>query len=262
MFEHDVEFIITTFKRYPCLERLLNSIDERYPKQRIWVGDQNKPPRIVHKRQNRVLNLPYDCGLSYARNKLVEATTAPFVLLLEDDFEFVPATLPEKLLLLMNEMPNVGVVGGAVRQNNVPIPFEFYPMIEDGVLYHRRDGDNWLDYAGLKFKSTGACMNFALFRREMFEDVQWDPQLKLREHQDFYIRLLQTKWRVLFTPDVWINDAKEKRSPQEYQDLKNRDEFLVTMMKKHDLHKIKYQNGSTRELIDGAIVYGKEPPIL
>lgn len=251
-----VDILITTFKRYGCLENLLKSIPEEW-KDNIIIGDQNK------ERKNypyRTIFLPYDCGLSYARNRLVDASEKPFVLLLEDDFEWTDKTQVKKLLRLMNAQLNVGVVGGQVRQNDVAIPFEFIPTIEDGVLYHKRDGNNWKVFEFTNYKKTGCIMNFALFRKSMLRDMRWDPQLKLREHQDFYLRLAKTKWQVLYTPDVRIKDAKVRHTP-EYRELKNRDEFLVMMMKKHGITKIKYQNGACRLLVDGKIVKANEEPI-
>lgn len=230
----------------------------------IYIGDQTHPAYAKAYKNDRceVLELPDDCGLSYARNALVEASTAPYVLILEDDFEFTEKTDIRKLKELMYSRKNVGIVGGMVEQNEIPIHFEFIPSIENGVLYHRPDGDNWNEFAGIRFKATGSVLNFAIIHREVFKDVKWDFELKLREHQDFYVRLSKTKWHTLYTPDVVVKDAKPKRYTPEYKALKSRDEFLVKMMEKHGIHKIVYQNGSTRELENGQIACSKEAPLI
>lgn len=227
-------------------------------KRRCIVGDQNKPEEREEQGGVKTLVLPYDCGLSYARNTLVNMCTAPYVLLLEDDFEFTDETDIGKLRKLMDVRPDVGIVAGQVQQMGVSIPFEFIPTVRDGVLYHMPDTDLWWEYEGIKYKETGSAMNFALFRSEMFDDILWDADLKLREHQDFYLRFADTKWRLLYTPEVVIKDAKTRFTP-EYRELKNRDEYLVKMMQKHGLHKIKYQNGSVRILEDGKIIKSHEP---
>lgn len=264
MYIPNVDILITTYKRPECLHNLMRSIRCAGIENHIYIGDQTAPEYYAEKyagATTHVVKLPDDCGLSYARNRLVEASTAPYVLILEDDFEFTYKTNIWALKDLMLARKNVGVVGGMVTQHDIPIHFEFIPSIENGVLYHRRDGDHWHEFAGTKYKATGAVLNFALMHRAIFEDVKWDEQLKLREHQDFYIRLQKTKWHVLYTPDVVIKDAKPKRYTPEYSALKSRDEFLVKMMEKHGIHKIVYQNGTTRELENGKIACSKEAPL-
>jgi GT2 family glycosyltransferase len=257
----DVDIIITAFERPECLRNLVGSIPDMYIRN-VTIGDQSRsyPPDFLWS-SLRYLCLPHDCGLSSARNQLVLRTYRDYILLLEDDFEWTDKTDIGKMVKLMEMDETIGVVGGAVIQKDIRIPFEFIPTVEDGVLYHSSDGDHWEEYNGIKYKETGSVMNFALFRRELFKDVMWDPELKLREHQDFYVRLARTKWRVLFTPDVEIKDAKPARPSATYKAFKDRDEFLVLMMQKNNIHKIKYQNGACRELVDGGIKKYKEAPL-
>ena len=158
----------------------------------------------------------------------------------------------------MDISPEIGIVGGRVQQNDINIPFEFYPRIIDGVLYHSQDGDNWKSHKGITYKETGCCLNFMLVRRELFNDVIWDEDLKLVEHVDFFLRVAKTKWKVLFTPDVAIKDAKIRPS-DEYRSIKkqNQDESRIKMMNKHFIHKIVYKSGLTYELKNGIIKYYK-----
>jgi len=264
--ENKVDLIITTFLREECLDRLLQSIFRVGLKNSIYIGEQNNRGGFYSdyysnkyiKGQINVLELPYDCGLSKTRNKLVESTNSPYILLLEDDFEFTDEADIIKMVELMEMDKSIGVVGGKVEQNNIPINFEFYPEIKDGILYHKSDGDKYKEYKGIMYKETGCVLNFALFRREVFDKVLWDDELKLREHVDFYLRLAQTDWKVIYTPEVVIKDAKV-RACEEYRRLKARDQFFIKMMNKHNIHKIKYLNGHCVELKDGKIVKYSEP---
>lgn len=265
MYDHkSIDFCITTFLRYDCLRVLLASIKNSGYKNRIIVADQNR--EIDWSVYNlypdvEVLELPYDVGLSEARNHLIQAVTAPFMLLLEDDFEFTSQTKIEKMAHLMGVEPNIGVVGGQVRQLDIPIHFEWIPEVKDGILYHKPDGDHFNMWNDIKYKKTGAVLNFALMRREMLRTYYWDPRLKLREHADFYLRLAASEWQVLYTPDVIINDAKPSRYPEEYKKLKSRDEFMVMMMEKNNLRAIYYQNGTIKELVNGKIQVSRGAPL-
>lgn len=261
-----VDFLITTMDRYELLERLVYSILRYYPKATITIADQskNQDENFYNKwRVNglspkiRKIFLPYDCGLSYARNVLVKNTTKEFKLILEDDFLFTEDTDIEKMRTLAEMFE---VVGGRVMRDNVPIPFEHNFMRQDDVLYQVPDGDYYMEYKGIKYKQTECVMNFALFRSVVFYGTIWDKDLKLREHQDFFYRLSQTMNTVAFTPEVKIVDNKPKKQSLEYKALKGRDEFWAVMLKKHGLRKFKYLNGSVVELEDNLIFRSYEPP--
>lgn len=263
MYIKNVDFLITTFLRPEMLEQLIRSIRECGYDNRIIVGDQTKPS-YAHQfadENTQVIELPYDCGLSYARNRLVEASTAKHVLILEDDFLFTKdQTKLGKMKKIMSIEPNVGIVGGMVMLRGAEMHFEFIPTVKDGMLSHEKDGDKYKEFSGVRYKKTGCVPNFFLANRKVFDDIQWDEDLKLREHQDFFLRFKDTKWRILYTPEVSVKDMKEPYNWQ-YKVFKARDEFLVKMMEKHGLYKIKYQNGTCRELSDGKIVKYKEAPI-
>jgi glycosyltransferase involved in cell wall biosynthesis len=257
-----VDIIITAFERNHLLVRLINSIRKKYPEAYITVADQSREKFRTEDKKVRVIDMPFDCGLSKARNELIKETERPYVLLLEDDFIFREDTDIEKMLILLEAFPEAGVVGGRVLQLGYPILFEFKFRKEGETLYQVPDGEEWKEYQGIKYKKTGCVTNFALFRRELFKDVQWDDRLKLREHTDFYYRLEQTNWDVLLTNEVKIDDGKERGWPnKEYRDFKARDDFWAIVLKKHGLKKVKYLNGYCIKLSEyGTIIKENEPP--
>jgi hypothetical protein len=62
--------------------------------------------------------------------------------------------------------------------------------------------------------------NFFLAKKELFNDIKWDNELRLVEHSDYFIRLKTTKWKVLFTPDIQIDHHNENNS-KEYEEYRN-----------------------------------------
>lgn len=236
--------------RYTHLDHLLSSIFKYYPDAKVTVADQSKEiqPSVYDPYNVKVLPLPYDCGLSHARNTLVAETTEPYLLLLEDDFLFTENTKIENMLTLTDK---ADIVGGAVYRKDYRIPFEHYFEIKDGVLRHVPDGDHWTEYKGITYKPTGCILNFALFRRQVFDDIMWNRELKLREHQEFFYRARHKD--IVFTPDVSIADNKGRQS-NAYKKLKARDEFYIPMMESLGIHRIEYLSGQVVELKDGKIV--------
>ncbi len=258
-FLKQVDFLITTFKRRECLERLLFSIAKYYPEANIYVGDQGKIFDAAYYKnlwqrlfeaglfQKPVAyNLPFDSGLSYGRNFLVKQSPNIFKLILEDDFIFTEKTQIDKMIKLIEISPEIGAVGGLVRQDGIDIHFEHRLVREGQILRHKGDGDDWQEVTGIRFKETGCVMNFTLFRKEVLADVKWDEAIKIQgEHTDFYLRLKETPWRVLYTEDVLVEHEHVQDS--EYREFRRRDDFLKLFFKKHKLTWMIYLNGYALE---------------
>jgi GT2 family glycosyltransferase len=268
-----VDFCITTFKRPEAIKRLLFSIAQFYPSANIYVADQNeKFDREFYRNlrtdllnaglQKRVSieNLPYDCGLSYARNHLVTTTPNKYKLILDDDMVFINKTSIEKMVALLEACPSAGVVGGKVQQLGNDIHFEFTPEIVGDTIFHRKETLNWKKHNDTQYRKTGCVLNFALFRREVFNSILWDQALKVTEHTDFYLRMKGLAWQILYTPDVVIDHPPTARV-EDYKQMRTREEFMRLMFNKHRVKRVVYENGQTVELNpDGSFTRYKRKP--
>lgn len=257
-----VDFCITTFKRPEAVAELLRSIPARYPDAAIYVADQGDaldddlydalraelsaaglvtPPDIRH--------LPFDCGLSAARNHLVTTTPREYKLILDDDFAFTDGTRIEKFLTLLEARPEAGIVGGDVTRDGVAERFDFRidrterttfrPLVDDAPY-------SVLD--GVRHRETDCVVNFALMRRDLFTHVLWDPELKVGEHGDFFFRVLDAPYSVLHTPDVTVEHLDPLEDPDYARYRGRHEEFLAQAMAKHGLTKIERPDGSVIEL--------------
>ena len=256
----NVDFLITTFLRPDCLEQLILSIAKFYPIAHVYIGDQNQfhdkqfyeKLRLQTGLPFTVVKLPYDCGLSRARNYLVANTPHDYKLILDDDFIFTEETDLHKFLTLI-EMDKVGVVAGAVDTKGKIVNYEYKLRKSKDTLYYAPDGDEWQEYKGIKYKETGCVLNFALYRKEVFDDLLWDRDLKVCEHLEFMWRLNKTDWKILYTPEV-ITDHSQERGVR-YKAFRTRSRFRVLSFQKLGVTKIKYaHNGQTVELRDGKVI--------
>jgi glycosyltransferase involved in cell wall biosynthesis len=266
-----IDFCITTFKRPKALERLLFSIVKYYPSANIYIADQNDVfdrefyrklksdlYDVGYQKRISVEHLDYDVGLSFARNHLVATTPNKYKLILDDDFEFTKETEIQKMVNLLENNPKVGVVGGLVKQLGQELHFEFNLEVENEELSQESDRNVWRIMDGIKYKRTGCVLNFALFRKDVFNHIRWDQDLKVSEHMDFYIRMRDTPWHILYTPDVIVDHGPVEKT-DDYKDMRQRTEFQVKMMRKHRIKKIRYMNGQVVELLsDGSLKKYKE----
>lgn len=277
MFEHRkndtkfIDFCITTFKRPEALRNLLMSIAKWYPMANVYVADQNAVmDRTFYNKLRGELSdaglvkrlsvdhLPYDCGVSYARNHLVFRTPNQFKLILDDDMEFSRETDIGKMLKVMETDRSIAVVGGLVRQLGHDMHFEFTPEKVGDTIIHKTEIPKWKTFSDIKYRRTGCVLNFALFRKDLFQYIQWDNKLKVSEHLDFYLRMKQIPYMIMYTPTVTIEHPPAKRN-EDYKELRQRDEFQIMMLKKHGVKRVKYENKQVVELMpNGSLKRYKE----
>lgn len=257
-----VDFLIKTFMRYDSLEKLLFSIAKYYPNANIYIADDgnkfNKKYYLdLYKRlfdaglQNKpsVFNLGFDIGLAAARNHLIENSYNEYKLILDDDFIFTAETKIEKFIEVLDENKDIGVVGGALRQDGNIRNYEGWLEIEDKTLVYKP-----LDYENLKkINYCDIVFNFALFRNDMFNSVKWDPAFKISaEHTDFYLRAKKTKWKVAYLPEVVVEHKQNLTNP-DYKKMRARSQFYRHLFEKYNINKIISFNG---------LVYTKDGPAI
>lgn len=243
-----VDFLVTTIIRPKCIRRLLDSINKWQPGAKITVADQNEEKHDFYNEYdvNQVLDLDYDVGLAKARNRMVEETEEPYVLIMDDDFIFDKRTKIETFLKIIKSDPKIGVVGGITERNGDTWDFTHRWKVDDDTIYQVDDEDNWEQINGTKCKETGSVINFALMRREIFEDVKWDERFKIGgEHSDFYLQLKKTDWKVYFTPEVRCQTQRD--NDKEYSRMRKRKEFFKKFLEKYDVKRMINTYGLVKE---------------
>lgn len=193
-----------------CLRRLVDSILGLYPDAHLLIADDSEPDSEVRAYYaeleamgHQVLVLPFNVGISVGRNRLVEMSTRPYLLLLDDDFVFTSQTRIETLVEVMDADRSLGVAGGSLLDDGTRLrSYEYSMRIEDKMLHYYPSPGPPRDIAGHACYDTEIVLNFCLFRREVFSTTQWDESLKTSEHTDFFLRLATTSWKVVHVPSV------------------------------------------------------------
>jgi glycosyltransferase involved in cell wall biosynthesis len=208
----NVTFGITAFNRPQLLRQLIDSIRSRYPHTHILVAD-NGSERAVLPDDVQVIQLPFDCGLSVARNALIDHLETDFLLLLEDDFLFTAETKIEPLKRVLESAPDVGACGGAIRGSDGRVTCYALDIevcrhtMRIREATHRRE----ITACGIPYRICDMVWNFALFRREMLKEHRWVDALKIGEHCPYFYEVkLGRRWRlrvVLFPKSITFRIA-------------------------------------------------------
>lgn len=172
-------------------------------------------PDIVRDPYTTEIRLPLDSGISFGRNTMVNATTTPYFMLLDDDhlYSLDGTDLPR----LLRAMPGFDIVG--VRIQNSP----GIPELEDIGVYIPRYVANvtrfenrrvelcvWNENAGPSVIHMNHAMRFDvlhnafLARTDALKRSPWRNELKVNEHMTFFLDAKARGLRVGYLPSVYV----------------------------------------------------------
>jgi GT2 family glycosyltransferase len=248
-----IAIIYTTFLRDALMDRTVHSIFENWHEDfTLLICYQGKPGQIVDlgplpkDKPCRINYLPFDCGLSAARNHGVQWAQQngyEYCLITADSIKFIPETIQKMHLAksLLESLKPLGILGFNLKNRS---PWEYRMEMGDGkfLLYPLPEFPKCeyrLAYPSKEFlnnKECDICKNFFLAKTQALMDVQWDDALKLSEHEDFFWRFKQSGWKVSYTPDISAEYIDDK--PGEYCIYRFRayKEFKKILDKKYNLN--------------------------
>ena len=112
-----LSIVIKTFERPYCTNRIIDSIFHYYPKMKVIVGDDSRNPG-----ENDAVEyhkLPFNSGISYGRNFLIDQVKTKYFLLLDDDFIFTEKTDLNTLLNILEDNDIDLLVMGAYGHSRI-----------------------------------------------------------------------------------------------------------------------------------------------
>src|SRR5262249_10474061 len=175
--------VVKTFERPYTVQRLVDSIRRHYPQLHVVVVDDSRNPGAIPGVEMCVL--PYKSGLSTGRRAGLAKVTTKYVLILDDDYVFYRGMCLAEALSCMEQLPEVDIMGGCVV--NLPffhtIDYSTASLLPTSALPVHPIGSR----VG-PFPVYDKVANFFIARAARLRLVNWDPQLKLVEHGDFFTR--------------------------------------------------------------------------
>ena len=206
-----VTIIMSAFRRPRKVEAQVASIRKKYPKIKILVGDNGDDfPNIPF------YKLPFNCGLSATRNFLAARVRTPYLLLVDDDYIFTEDTDLEAFVDVLDSRPEVGVVGGSWKEAGEVICWNNRFLETSDTLHLISDNQTQVMFAnqGTPYWITDTVHNFAMYRTEIMQSIQWEERLKLQEHYEYFYRLKKAGVTVAFTPNSSVIHDRHPRLPE------------------------------------------------
>lgn len=252
-----ISIVIKTMDRPYCLKRLVNDIHTSDPNCTIYIADDGVDPvqiSDINPSENsriKYFRMPYDSGLSAGRNLLLSQVTTPLFLLLDDDFSWQPS-LKENFLSVIEQHPQLDIVGGRAG-----LPFAGQFQVTNDTLFLVSGEHATLEDVNCSL--VDFVPNFFLGKTERVRQLAWDSELKVGEHEDFFLRARKATptFSVAFCPWIIVENLqeicsdtkdKEKFEKQNYKRQMGRARafwFMSLGLRKHGLLWLAYCMGDS-----------------
>lgn len=238
-----VTIIVVSFKRFNCLAALLRSIRANYPQLRVIVADQsgeeaetNELAQWCRKHpQVEWLSLPYDCGLSAARNAAVAKVRTPFTWLMDDDFVVLPSTdAVATLRLLVAEVKDAVLAAGPIYDLGTKCVHDWAGTITvlPGSPPVVRAGPPWpwqRSERGTLWRPTGRFLNSFIAKTDVLRRIRWHDDVKISgEHRLFLADMAVARLLCIVTPALTLAHQADRRADKNYLALRARKQWYNT----------------------------------
>ena len=240
----DTAVLVTTFLRDELLFRCIESIRKYYSDISIFVGDNGTPDpdktKFCSEYKCEILELPFDLGVAGTRNEALKLIPQKYkyIVIVEDDIVFTEHTDLHVWRKILEAEKKIGIVGGLLKLTSTEDQhYEANTWIEGNTHYIEKiTNPMWKASGDIKYFLCDLILNVFMMRKEVWDEVKWDPQFKTAfEHSDFFLRLKyktdeignpvfkkgkpilkKNAIKVAYTPDVWMFHKKDIRN-SEYQ---------------------------------------------
>jgi len=204
-----IAICLTTFMRDKLLFESVKSILDNWSDNYVLlIGDQN-PTKTKKQYYNNLRSeikyypLPFDSGLSFSRNFLVQKAkeqNIDYCIITADSIMFTKKYNLQPVIDFLENNNEAGIVGFNLLKR---VPWE--------VDMKFIKGKGWeLDIPRrkiVKFKSLflqpcDMIKNFFIAKTKCLLENKWDEELKLSEHESFFNELKQTNWKVFYISNI------------------------------------------------------------
>ena len=204
---------IKTFMREETLFKTIDSIEKHFPySYRLYIADDSgsisEEKEYLYQRLgvrgHVVIRLPFNSGLSFGRNAIVQRVKEEYVLIMDDDICLTDSKSIEKMKQVLDSSEDIGLCAGMIYlPNGDGFGGHNYSRgimleIDKGALYRHSSRGKLAKANGVLFNYADQVVNFFLAKRAIFKSVTWDSRIKIEfEHIDFFLQLKKTHWKAV-----------------------------------------------------------------
>jgi glycerol-3-phosphate cytidylyltransferase len=213
----DIAVCIPTFLRERTLFRTIQALQKNIESPyKLYIADDSGKRtdrklslfQDLRKRGACIIDKPFDVGLSVKRNSLVRAVTEPYIFLTDDDIMLDDQAALDRMRAVLDARPDIGLVAALIHnEGGGPFASDGYAhglrLEQIGRMLKRTPAPRRLEKAPMPgggdtlYMLADQIPNCLLARAAVFQDIQWNPRLKIEhEHLSFFLDLKAAgKWK-------------------------------------------------------------------
>jgi hypothetical protein len=250
-----IAILLTTFLRDNLLYEACDSIKQyAHDDYMLLIADQGRASTVktAYYEQLKkdisceVYALPFDCGLSYARNFLVEKAkeyNLSYCLLFADSLRFIQNYDFESIIEFLNSNTNYGIVGFPAHQSPDNWRGSINLIPEQHFLIDIPK-EPLINYKNITFLPVEQVSNLFLAKTNVLLENKWDNELKLMEFEDFFWRLkTNTSYKVFYTDYFYGLYTPQQHGLPEYNEYRRRANgiYMQLLEKKYNIARWMYK---------------------
>lgn len=202
--ENNIGIVFSHFLRDKCVLETVEAIFKHAPGIKIYIADQsiyNENLMILYSRLmkagHEIHFVGFDAGLGRSRNYIVKQVKEPYVFWMDNDTLITEQTDFKKAIKILEEHKEIGFVGMQEYDDKELNHYEVDLSIKNKLVVYL-DAHNNPKNITSEYLKCDMTVNVVMARREVFNDVLWDEDMKLAEHLDFFLSVkYKTKWKVV-----------------------------------------------------------------
>lgn len=191
LMKNNVTVIFKSFERQNRAKQLYKCIQKYYPGIRVIIADDSSKPLKLRDQYLDVIQLPFNCGVSYGLNRAIEKVSTPFLIRLDDDELLTPATKFHKHLIFLQEHPEVDIV--AVLYKNHFRPLNLEAVLQQYYVQPMNNAPKNLLIPHMTPIDTthivlGKPPQILIARTDIMKKIGYDDNIRMIDHNEFFFR--------------------------------------------------------------------------
>jgi len=229
MNNYKIAILITTFLRDSLLYKTIQTVVDNYPENCIvLIGDQGYSSQekleAIDYYQSQIpllyFQLPFDCGLSAARNFLINKANEmniPYIFMGADSIQFIQSYNFQPFIEFLKQDTKKGIVGFELK--NSKCPWEFLMELTSNGIKMISSND-YVEEKQIKYKKVDICRNVFIAKTNTMIKL-YDEEMKLCEHELAFLEYKKRGYSVYWTDSIIFKKVSTNTS-DEYQIYRKR----------------------------------------
>lgn len=214
----NVTFIFKSFQRHPMAKRLYRNIRRYYPNVQIVIADDSRKPLQLEGHALKIIQLPFNCGLSRGLNAALAQVKTPYVIRLDDDELLTPYSGFHAHLQYLMTHPQVDLIG--VSPRNIPLERNWKKSANKYAKFSMSNAPKPLKIPHMTQLDEdhivlGKVANIFIARTNALCSVGYDDNIRMIDHHEFFFRAAGNLVSVLERNSYVIHD--HNRFDRQYQ---------------------------------------------